>query len=124
MLFAIDLEGRRGPEICALLGGRFELPELALTTRDLADFSELMHLRIAAVSKRGLTLKELQTIAHAVEPYLGANGLIGRLRAMGNVVIISDTFHEFSDPLAMQLGGGNLFAHLVQLDPQGRTKGL
>src|SRR4030067_683256 len=124
MLFAIDLEGVLAPEIWPILGARFELPELALTTRDLADFSELMHLRIAAVSKRGLTLKELQTIAHAVEPYLGANGLIGRLRAMGNVVIISDTFHEFSDPLAMKLGGVNLFANLFELDPQGRIKGF
>jgi phosphoserine/homoserine phosphotransferase len=124
MIFAIDLEGVLAPEIWPILGARFEIPDLSLTTRDMADFSELMHVRVRALQARGLALRELQTIAHAVEPYLGAPDLIARLRRMGNVVIISDTFHELSDPLAVKLGGVNLFANRFELDAAGHINGF
>lgn len=124
MIFAIDLEGVLAPEIWPILGAHFELPDLSLTTRDVADFSDLMHRRVDALAKRRLTLRDLQGIAHAVEPYLGARELIVRLRRIGNVVIISDTFHEFSDPLAEKLGGVNLFSNRFELDADGRINGF
>src|SRR5512132_2014285 len=100
MIFALDLEGVLAPEIWPLLGNRFGVAEFSLTTRDLGDFEELMRLRVAAARAAGVTLADLQSVAHAVEPYVGAREFVSRLRAMGNVVIISDTFHEFSDTLA------------------------
>jgi len=124
MIFAIDLEGVLAPEIWPILGTHFDLPDLSLTTRDMADFSELMHVRVRALEARRLALRDLQRIAHAVEPYLGANDLIARLRRMGNVVIISDTFHELSDPLAEKLGGVNLFANRFELDAEGHINGF
>src|SRR5437867_11440719 len=111
MIFALDLEGVLAPEIWPILGAHFELPELSLTTRDLGDFSELMHRRVDATRARGLTLRELQGVAHSVEPYLGSRDFLGRLRQVGQVIIISDTFHEFSEPLIQKLGGYNLFAN-------------
>ena len=124
MIFAIDLEGVLAPEIWPILGARFELPDLSLTTRDLGDFSELMHRRVAATRSRNLTLRELQTVAHAVEPYLGAREFLTRLRSLGQVVVISDTFHEFSEPLAQKLGGHSLFANRFELDENGMLKGF
>src|SRR5438876_2662724 len=124
MIFAIDLEGVLAPEIWPILGQRYELPELSLTTRDVADFSDLMHRRVAATRGRGLTLRDLQAVAHAVEPYLGAREFLTRLRALGQVVVISDTFHEFSEPIAQKLGGHSLFANRFELDAQGALKGF
>jgi phosphoserine/homoserine phosphotransferase len=124
MLFAIDLEGVLAPEIWPLLGTRFDLPDLALTTRDVGDFGELMNRRVAATRTRGLTLRDMQAVAHAVEPYLGAREFLGRLRGMGQVVIISDTFHEFSEPLAQKLGGHSLFANQFELDERGCLRGF
>jgi len=124
MIFALDLEGVLAPEIWPVLGQRFDLPELALTTRDVADFSDLMHRRVAATRTRRLTLRDLQGVAHAVEPYLGAREFLLRLRAMGQVVVISDTFHEFSEPLLQKLGGYNLFANRFELDAEGALKGF
>lgn len=124
MIFALDLEGVLAPEIWPILGARFGIPDFSLTTRDLADFDELMNRRVAAGLAAGITLRDLQTIAHAVEPFLGAGEFIGRLRSMGNVVIISDTFHEFSDPLAAKLGGVNLFANRFELDDRGVVHGF
>jgi len=124
MIFALDLEGVLAPEIWPILGQRFDLSELALTTRDVADFSDLMHRRVAATRARGLTLRDLQGVAHAVEPYLGAREFLLRLRGMGQVVVISDTFHEFSEPLLQKLGGYNLFANRFELDADGALKGF
>jgi len=124
MIFALDLEGCLAPEIWPELGARFAVPEFSLTTRDVADFDELMQKRVAAARRAGLKLADLQVTAYAVEPYLGAREFIGRLREMGNVIIISDTFHEFSDPLAAKLGGVNLFANRFEVDETGIIAGI
>jgi phosphoserine/homoserine phosphotransferase len=124
MIFAVDLEGCLAPEIWPILGQRFDLPALSLTTRDVADFSELMHQRVEATRSRGLTLRDLQAIAHTVEPFLGAREFLARLRAMGQIIVISDTFHEFSEPLVTKLGGHSLFANKFELDEQGLLRGF
>src|SRR5262249_12929670 len=58
------------------------------------------------------------------EPFLGAREFLARLRSLGNVVIISDTFHEFSEPLAAKLGHASLFANRFELDPAGHITGF
>ncbi len=124
MIFALDLEGVLSPEIWPILGQRFDLPELALTTRDVGDFGELMTHRVAAARRARLTLEDLQKVAHAVDPYLGAREFLSRLRALGQVVIISDTFHELAEPLVQKLGGHSLFANHFELDADGMLRGF
>ena len=124
MIFALDLEGCLSPEIWPILGQQFGISDLSLTTRDLADFTELMRRRIDATRSHGVTLRELQGIAHAVEPYLGARDFLARLRQLGQVVIISDTFHELAEPLVEKLGGHSLFANRFQLDERGLLSGF
>jgi phosphoserine / homoserine phosphotransferase len=124
MIFALDLEGCLAPEIWPILGDHFGVPELSLTTRDLSDFTELMRRRIDATRARGLTLRQMQEIAHNVEPYLGARDFLARLRSLAQVVIISDTFHELAEPLVQKLGGHSLFANRFQLDEQGMLRGF
>ena len=124
MVFALDLEGVLAPEIWPILGEHFDLPDLALTTRDLGDFTDLMNRRVAATRSRKIKLAELKTVAHAVEPYLGAREFLKRLRALGQVMVISDTFHEFSEPLMQKLGGHILFANRFELEPDGMLKGF
>jgi phosphoserine / homoserine phosphotransferase len=124
MIFALDLEGCLAPEIWPVLGAHFGVPELSLTTRDMADFTELMRRRIDATRARGLTLRQLQEIAYSVEPYLGAREFLARLRQLAQVVIISDTFHELAEPLVQKLGGHSLFANRFQLDERGMLSGF
>ena len=100
------------------------MPELSLTTRDMGDFTELMRRRIDATRSRGLTLRQMQEIAHNVEPYLGARDFLSRLRQLAQVVIISDTFHELAEPLVQKLGGHSLFANRFQLDERGMLRGF
>ncbi len=83
-----------------------------------------MHRRVDALRSRGVTLQQLQRVAHGVHPYLGAREFLSRLRAMGQVLIISDTFHEFSEPLVQELGGHSLFANHFELDGDGTIAGF
>ena len=124
MVFAIDLEGVLAPEIWPVMGEHFGVPDLHLTTRDLGDFDELMRRRVAATREKGLRLRQLQEVAHSVEPYLGAREFLVRLRAMGQVVIISDTFHELAEPLTQKLGGHSLFANRFEVDEDGLLRGF
>ena len=55
---------------------------------------------------------------------MGAREFLARLRMLGNVVIISDTFHEFSEPLAAKLGHASLFANRFELDGDGHISGF
>jgi len=123
MLAALDLEGVLAPEIWPYLGEHFGIPELHLTTRDTADFDELMTQRVAAMNRAGLTLAQVQQVAHQVHPYLGAPEFLRRIRQHCQVMIISDTFHEFAAPMIDRLGGVNLFANRFVTDKSGHIAG-
>jgi len=123
MLAALDLEGVLAPEIWPYLGEHFGIAELHLTTRDTADFEELMTKRVEAMNRAGLTLAQLQQVAHEVNPYLGAPEFLRRIRQHCQVMIISDTFHEFATPMIDRLGGVNLFANRFVTDKSGRIVG-
>ena len=124
MIFALDLEGVLAPELWPILGQHFELPELALTTREVGDFVGLMRRRVAATRGVGLRLEQMQKVTAGVEPYLGAREFLSRLRTMGQIVIISDTFHELSEPLIQKLGGHCLFANRFELEADGTLRGF
>jgi phosphoserine / homoserine phosphotransferase len=123
MIAAIDLEGVLAPEIWPHLGDELGLPELHLTTRDTGDFEELMQQRVAALNRADVTLKQVQAIAHKVPPYLGSREFLKRIRRHCQVMIISDTFHEFAEPMVEHLGGFNLFANRFETDRAGRIVG-
>lgn len=123
MIAAIDLEGVLAPEIWPHLGDELGLPELHLTTRDTGDFEELMQQRVDALNRADVTLKQVQAVAHKVPPYLGSREFLKRIRRYCQVMIISDTFHEFAEPMVEHLGGFNLFANRFETDRAGRIVG-
>ena len=97
------------------------MPELSLTTRDLGDFDEpCAPARSGHAGPARPTLRELQAIAYTVEPYLGARDFSRDSARSVRSVIISDTFHEFSEPLLQKLWGHSLFANRFELR-QGRS---
>jgi phosphoserine/homoserine phosphotransferase len=123
MLAVIDLEGVLAPEIWPHLGDHYGIPELHLTTRDTADFDALMKARVDAMNRAGLTLAEVQRVAHQVLPYLGAPEFLKRIRQHCQAIIVSDTFHEFAAPLMERLGGVTLFANRFVVDGRGHVSG-
>lgn len=102
-LVVLDLEGVLYPEIWPALSEHFSIPELAVTTRDIDDYGELMRLRVAALSRNDVSFSEMLSVVAALEPLPGAVELLDVLRSSRPVVILSDTFEEFAASFSAKL---------------------
>jgi phosphoserine / homoserine phosphotransferase len=117
----LDLEGVLVPEIWIEFSRRTGIAAFARTTRDEPDYDKLMRFRIALLDEHGLTLPDIQAVIGAMQPLEGAREFLDELRARFQVVILSDTFYEFAEPLMRQLGRPTLFCHRLLADETGRV---
>ena len=114
----LDLEGVLIPEIWINLAEKTGIEELKLTTRDIADYDELMGKRLEVLDENGLTLKDFQEVVATMDPLDGAREFLQWLRSQVEVIILSDTFREFAKPLIAKLGHPTIFCHSLVVDPQ------
>jgi len=119
----LDLEGVLVPEIWIAFAERTGIPELRRTTRDEPDYGKLMRFRIGLLRERGLKLADIQAVIAGMAPLPGAHEFLDGLRAHFQVVILSDTFYEFADPLMRQLGRPTLLCHRLEVDDAGFVTG-
>jgi phosphoserine/homoserine phosphotransferase len=119
----LDLEGVLVPEIWIAFSERTGIPELRRTTRDEPDYGKLMRFRIGLLRERGLRLADIQAVIAGMVPLPGAQDFLDGLRANYQVVILSDTFYEFADPLMRQLGRPTLLCHRLEVDEAGFVTG-
>jgi len=110
-LAALDLEGVLVPEIWISVAEQTGIDDLRLTTRDMADYDQLMHHRFAQLKRHGLKFKDITDIIETMSPYPGAVDFLNWLRRHHQVVILSDTFAELAMPLIHKLGDPALFCH-------------
>ena len=119
----LDLEGVLVPEIWISVSERTGIAELRRTTRDEPDYDRLMRGRLEILARHGLGLPDIQRVIAAMRPLDGAVEFLGWLRERFPVLILSDTFYEFADPLMAQLGRPTLFCHRLETDAAGRITG-
>ena len=119
----LDLEGVLVPEIWIAFAERTGIPEFRRTTRDEPDYDKLMRFRIGLLRERGLKLADIQAVIGGLSPLEGAKDFLDALRASYQVIILSDTFYEFADPLMRQLGRPTLFCHRLEVDAEGFVAG-
>lgn len=100
----LDLEGVLVPEIWIAFAEATNIPELKKTTRDEPDYDKLMNYRIGILKEHGLGLKEIQDVIASIDPMPGAKEFLDELRELTQVIIISDTFTQFAQPLMKKLG--------------------
>ncbi len=120
-LACLDLEGVLIPEIWIEFANKTGIEELKATTRDIPDYDVLMKQRLRILEEHNLGLNEIQEVIATLEPLPGAVEFIDWLRERFQVIILSDTFYEFSQPLMRQLGFPTLFCHRLEVDPQGKV---
>ena len=123
LLLASDLEGVLIPEIWIAVAEETGIPELRLTTRDVADYDQLMQMRLTILREHGLGLPDIQAIIATVEPLPGALAYLAWLRRQSQLIILSDTFYEFVAPLLERLGYPTVFCHSLQVAPDGAIQG-
>jgi len=114
-----DLEGVFVPEIWVNVSNHTGIDELKLTTRDISDYNVLMKRRLELLKKYGLTLRDVQNVISLLKPLPGALEFIDWLRSKTQLIVVSDTFSEFADPLMRQLGRPTLFCHHLTTDSEG-----
>lgn len=117
----LDLEGVLIPEIWIAFAEKTGIESLKATTRDIPDYDVLMKQRLSILDEHGLGLPEIQAVIAELSPLDGAAEFVDWLRERFQVVILSDTFYEFAQPLMRQLGFPTLFCHRLEVAENGRV---
>jgi phosphoserine/homoserine phosphotransferase len=117
----LDLEGVLVPEIWIGFAERTGIDALKATTRDIPDYDVLMKQRLRILEENNLGLNDIQEVIAGMSPMPGAREFVDWLRERFQVVILSDTFYEFSQPLMKQLGFPTLFCHRLVTDEAGKV---
>jgi phosphoserine/homoserine phosphotransferase len=115
-IVTLDMEGVLTPEIWIAVAERTGLPELRRTTRDEPDYDKLMRGRIEILDRHGITLSRIQAVIGGLQPLPGAVEFLNALRAQVQVIVVSDTFEQFAQPLLRQLGWPTLFCNRLVVD--------
>lgn len=114
-----DLEGVFVPEIWVNVSRHTGIDELKLTTREISDYNVLMNRRLELLQKYGLTLRDVQNVISLLKPLPGAVEFVDWLRTRTQLIVVSDTFTEFAEPLIRQLGRPTLLCHHLSTDSEG-----
>ena len=114
-----DLEGIFVPEIWINVAEKTGINELLLTTRDVPDYDQLMRGRLQILKRANLKITDIQKVIQSMEPLEGALEFLEWLRESFQLILVSDTFVEFADPLLQKLGRPTLFCNSLIIDPDG-----
>jgi phosphoserine/homoserine phosphotransferase len=70
-----------------------------------------MNYRIGILDKHGIKLSDIQNVIGTLKPLPGGKEFLDELRSIVQVIILSDTFEQFAQPLMKQLNWPTLFCH-------------
>ncbi len=119
ILVAMDLEGVFTPEVWIAVAEKTGIEKLRLTTRDVADYDELMRMRLDILRRNGIRLRDIQAVIRTLDPLPGAAEFIAGLRERHPLIVLSDTYYEFAGPLLEKLGRPTLFCNSLEVDADG-----
>ncbi|MBM3840802.1 MAG: bifunctional phosphoserine phosphatase/homoserine phosphotransferase ThrH [Verrucomicrobia bacterium] len=114
-IVTLDMEGVLTPEIWIAVAEKTQIPELRRTTRDEPDYDKLMRGRLKILDAHGLKLSDIQEVIGSLRPLDGALDFLRGLRSVVQVVILSDTFEQFAQPLLRQLEWPTLLCHRLEV---------
>jgi len=115
-IITLDLEGVLVPEIWIAVAEKTGIPDLRRTTRDEPDYDKLMRGRLAILDRHGLKLSDIQAVIATLRPLAGGKEFLDELRTLSQVLILSDTFEQFAQPLMRQLGWPTLLCHRLVVE--------
>lgn len=121
-IVTLDLEGVLVPEIWIAVAEKTGISQLRLTTRDIPDYDVLMKGRLKILAEHNLGIADIQEVIGTLRPLDGAKEFLDELRALTQVIILSDTFEEFAQPLMRQLAWPTLLCHRLIIE-NGKVTG-
>ncbi|KAF4661844.1 hypothetical protein FOL47_006520 [Perkinsus chesapeaki] len=115
-----DCEGVLVGEAWLELQKKTGLDGLKLTTKDEPDYDKLMMHRIKILRENGVKLEDMKSVVETMEPLEGAVETISWLYPLcPRIIILTDTFQNYAQPLFNKLGQCTVFCHAVQVDDEG-----
>jgi phosphoserine/homoserine phosphotransferase len=121
-IVTLDMEGVLTPEIWIAVAEKTGIPELRRTTRDEPDYDKLMRGRLDILDRHGIKLSDIQAVIAGLRPLAGALEFLRELRSVVQVILLSDTFEQFAQPLLRQLEWPTLFCNRLVVE-QDRITG-
>src|SRR5438093_7499997 len=109
------MEGVLTPEIWIAVSEKTGITELRFTTRDVPDYDVLMKGRLKILEQHGLRLSDIQRVIGGLRLLDGALDFLRELRSITQVIILSDTFEQFAQPLLRQLEWPTLLCHRLEV---------
>ncbi len=120
-IVCLDMEGTLTPEIWEQVASNTGIESLNKTTRDIPNYSELMDYRLDIMDEHKITLADIQEAVDQLELLPGALDFLNNVRKNFQIVILSDTFHEFAIPLMKKLGYPLLLCHSLTVSKDNRV---
>ncbi len=120
-LLATDLEGILLPEIWIAVAEHTGIPQLRLTTRDVADYDQLMHMRLKILDEHRLRIGDIQRVIAKMDVLAGASEFLAWAQSRLPLIIITDSFYELIAPFLPKLNFATIFAHRLETDESGRV---
>lgn len=118
-IVCLDMEGVLMPEFWPAFGKVTGIKEFDLTTSDEPDYDKLMKMRIEAMRRNNLGLKEIQETLKKIEPVEGAREFLDKLRKITQVIILSDTFEQFGIVIMEKLNWPTLICNTLEISEDG-----
>jgi phosphoserine/homoserine phosphotransferase len=118
-IVCLDLEGILLPEIWISVAEKTGIEELFLTTRDIPDYDRLMRRRLEILKRAKITITDIQAIIQSMEPLDGAIEFLEWTREKFQLIVLSDTFVEFADPILKKLNRPTIFCNSLVTGPDG-----
>ncbi|MBR2028499.1 MAG: bifunctional phosphoserine phosphatase/homoserine phosphotransferase ThrH [Oscillospiraceae bacterium] len=118
-IVCLDMEGVLMPEFWPAFGKVTGIKEFDLTTSDEPDYDKLMKMRIEAMRRNNLGIKEIQETLKKIEPVEGAREFLDKLRKITQVIILSDTFEQFGMVIMEKLNWPTLICNTLEISEDG-----
>ena len=115
-----DLEGVLMPEVWINVAERTGIEALRRTTREEPDYDKLMRYRLEILDEHGITIDDIQEVIAGMDPLPGAKEFLDEIRSRWQLLILSDTFYQFAEPMMVKLGMPTIYCHDLVIDENTR----
>ena len=115
-----DCEGVLTPEAWLAVQAKTGIEGLKITTREEPDYDKLMKYRLALLKEHGIKLDDIKQVVKDMQPLDGARELLHWLYPhCPRILILTDTFENYAQPMFDKLGNFPVFCHSLEIDPWG-----
>ncbi len=116
----LDCEGVLTPEAWLAVQKKTGIEGLKITTREEPDYDKLMMHRIKLLKENNIRLEDIKDVVREMEPLEGAKDLLQWLYPRcPRIIILTDTFENYAQPMFEKLGNFPVFCHSLEVDDEG-----